>query len=214
MPPADPTVPPSPPPASGLRERKKRERREALVDEAQRLVRERGLDAVTVEDVCASVGVSPRTFFNYFASKDDAVLGLSPVDVDPEITATFLAGGPSGDLLADVEVLVAHFLSGPFMTPERMAATLELVHAEPRLLVRHLSWIEGHRADLEALFAARRAAHPFEPTAELLGFVVMTLVRGAAHEWERAGHVGSPVDHLPSVVQQLRALATPPGHSP
>lgn len=199
-------------PADGLRARKKRRRHEELVDAAQRLVLDRGLDAVTVEDICDAVGVSPRTFFNYFPSKDDAVLGLEPFEVRPEVAAEFVAGGPSGVLLDDLAVLVADVLGGQVVTPERMQCTLELVTREPRLLVRHVAWVEQHRAEMVELFAARRLALPYAPDPELLALVVMTLLRGSALEWQKGGGEGSPVDHLDDVVGQLRSLLDPAPH--
>jgi AcrR family transcriptional regulator len=57
----------------GLRERKKQETRTALSWAAIRLVVERGVDNVLVEDIAAAAGVSPRTFNNYFSSKGEAV---------------------------------------------------------------------------------------------------------------------------------------------
>lgn len=57
----------------GLRERKKRETRMALSWAAIRLTVERGLDNVRVEDIAAEVGVSTRTFSNYFTTKAEAI---------------------------------------------------------------------------------------------------------------------------------------------
>ena len=58
----------------GLRARKKRLQREALSDEAARLFLARGFDGVRVADVAAACGVSEKTVFNYFPTKEALVM--------------------------------------------------------------------------------------------------------------------------------------------
>lgn len=68
--------------SAGLRARKKRATRRALQQAAIQLFRERGPESVTIDDICARGGVSPRTFFNYFAGKEEVLIPW-----DPEVIA-------------------------------------------------------------------------------------------------------------------------------
>ena len=81
----------------GLRERKKLATREALRLAALRLAVEKGWEQVRVEDIAAEAGVSPRTFNNYFASKDEAFLATA-YDRGARMQAA-LAARPAGEPL-------------------------------------------------------------------------------------------------------------------
>jgi AcrR family transcriptional regulator len=73
--------------ASGLRERKRADTRRRIEHAAVDVLLRDGLDGVTIEAIAAEADVAPRTFFNYFSSKEAAILGTSnPVScaTDPD----------------------------------------------------------------------------------------------------------------------------------
>jgi AcrR family transcriptional regulator len=191
--------------ALGLRERKKRARRDALIDATHRLVDRDGLDAVTVEAICEAAGVSVRTFFNYFETKDDAVLGHATYPIDPVVEDEFASGGPTGHLVTDLEHLVGSLLDAAPPGRARLAKGLAIAAQEPRLLARHLAWLDKHKGNLMALVARRLGddpAHAPDTVASLALFLThATFVR-----WESGGSEGEIRDHLHTVVGELRAL--------
>ncbi|WP_159792441.1 TetR/AcrR family transcriptional regulator [Puerhibacterium puerhi] len=191
----------------GLRERQKQARADAIVDAAQRLVLAHGLDAVTVEAIAEEAGVSPRTFFNYFDTKDAAVLGHRELDLDAAVTAAFVAGGPTGQFLPDLEVLLLALVEGATEHPERGERAFRVMAAEPRLVARHLGWLEEHRAQVETLLAQRHLARPLPAGPTFCSHLVLTLVRATGERWDAAGRGRDIAVHVHAAVEDLAAVA-------
>jgi AcrR family transcriptional regulator len=128
--------------SAGRRDRKKLQTRTALTVAALRLVDERGLDRVTVEDISEAADVSPRTFFNYFATKDDALVG-DPLADGLEAGAALLA------VPRDVPVIGAMLF---VLTP-----AIEQMQADRELWLTRLRVIANNPTLLPALFARNAA---------------------------------------------------------
>ncbi|GAA3597470.1 hypothetical protein GCM10022198_22090 [Klugiella xanthotipulae] len=100
--------------AMGLRERKQRALRERVETIAVNLVDERGYDGVSVDLICERAEISQRTFFNYFGTKEKAVLGNEPPEVTEEHLARIVADDRADtlavlfDFLATLDTLTEH----------------------------------------------------------------------------------------------------------
>jgi AcrR family transcriptional regulator len=101
---------------------------------AQRLADERGFDGFTMDELAEAAGVSRRTLFNHVAGKLDAVLGPQP---DPPATALeeFRAGGPHGNLVADLAALADAILDSHELQRDELARVRRLLHDNPKLLL-------------------------------------------------------------------------------
>lgn len=129
-------------PKEGLRERKKRERQRALRRAAIELTLEKGFSTITIEDICERCGVSRRTFFNYFASKEEALLGRADTvfdDEDEPAIAVFEAGGPTGRLLEDLERLLAGIVRTRLSHREERHQYHQILKQEPALMQAQMS---------------------------------------------------------------------------
>ena len=145
--------------SSGLRERKKAETLAALQDAALRLADRHGVDKVSVEAIAEAAGVSPRTFFNYFASKEDAMIGKSPTDPAPLLER--LRGRPADEapLEAMRQALLAS-LEGLMQDPDRWALRRRVVQRHPGLAARNAARLAEMEQDLVEEVARRIGVDP------------------------------------------------------
>lgn len=193
----------SDPPAAGLRERKKQATLDALRRTAIRLAAQRGVDAVTVEEICAEVGVSPRTFFNYFPSKEEALATEPPGPPDEAALARFEAGGPTGDLVEDLRQLVVPHLARRLPSADEIRHWRRLVHAEPRLHARFHAAFVAAEARIGQALAARLGTPPDDVGTQLLATVVTGALRLSVARYMAAGGREPVEDHAHAVFDAL-----------
>jgi AcrR family transcriptional regulator len=174
--------------ADGLRERRRAETVSILVRLARTATAEHGLHGFTVEELCERAGVSRRTFFNYFASKEDAVLGIPLHHDDSALTAAFVAGGGepgriSPSLLDDLATLTLARWRTLDIVPDAARQLAAAVEREPRLLGRMLDRAgERERADA-ALIEQREHLPAGDLQAECAALTIGALARAATAEY-------------------------------
>jgi AcrR family transcriptional regulator len=188
---------------AGLRERKKLATRQALGLAAMRLAVERGIDNVLVEDIAEAVGVSARTFNNYFASKYEAICALN-FDRAVRIGTT-LMDRPAGEPLwtAISNAVMSEYGSADRALDEDWMAGVRLVTCTPALRGEYLKvQAMAERSLAEAIGVRSYKAGSMFP--RILAAAVTAAVQAAVENWLYAD---PPTALAPLIRQSLRQLA-------
>ena len=156
-----------------------RDRRRAAVERiALGLALEHGYDAVTVEMICDAAPISQSTFFNYFGSKDRAVLGPEPRPLDEQRLAAFAAG--RGDALTDLlRLLVADWPVDP-AERELILKRLDLTERTPALRAAHIARLDRASEQVEQAALRRLGRERATDTTERAKMLV-SLSHAAMH---------------------------------
>lgn len=115
-----------------LRERNRLETWALVHDQASAMALEVGPAKTTVEAIAEAAGISKRTFFNYFATKEDAMLGTQPPTLPNEAVAAFRADG-GGDLFGRTVRLLVAVVRSMFPAASQTARRKELKAKYPEL---------------------------------------------------------------------------------
>jgi AcrR family transcriptional regulator len=194
----------------GRRERKKLETRRALASAALRLAAERGPDQVTIEEIADSADVSVRTFFNYFSSKEEAIVGWDP-EGNAELAAALRDRPASEAPLTALRHVFLEALEGFEDHADERALRIRLVREHASLLPRHLAaHYERERGLTEAL--AERlgldAQHDLYPA--LVVTTSSAALRLALFRWEALERSVPLPDLLTEAFAGLEAGLAPP----
>ena len=173
-------------PASvGLRERKKLRRREQITEAALRLFAERGFDGVTIDEIAHVADVSRRTFFRYFARKEDVLIAWKQQMAD-ELRAA-LAGRPSGEPpLEAVHRALAEVAAGYAERPELTLGLMRLFEGGPALHadVDYQDWDDVLADGIAGRIGVDVTRDPTPRLIATVGFAVLT---ATIETWAAAG---------------------------
>ncbi|AIA03365.1 TetR family transcriptional regulator [Streptomyces noursei] len=183
---AEPT-PQTPP--TGLRERKKQRTRDALIRAALELFTERGYEATTIDEIAEAVDVSQRTFFRYFANKQDVVFAVQdmvearflqelrarPADEPPLSAlrgAVLTAWDDIGDAIASVIPVDLHMRA------------FRMIESTPALIAAHLRRSTELEEQIAELIARREGLDvDVDPRPRVLVAAFSGVMRVAGKVW-------------------------------
>lgn len=115
------------------RERKKQATRQAIHEAAFDLVDRLGLSGTTVEAISDRAGVAPRTFWAYYASKEDAVIGHDP-EWAGSIREALLDRPAAEDPVTSLRIVLEAHIAPRLVHSERSLRRQQLIKGDPHLL--------------------------------------------------------------------------------
>lgn len=167
----------------------------AIENAAVDLVLEHGYDAVTVDMICARAGVSQRTFFNHFKTKELALIGADAPTIDGPAARAFITS--TGPLLVEAARLIQIDAGGMSHDPTLIARRIRAVGENPALMARQMERISAVEEDLTEIIRQRlHTQHPDEDAGALgeQALVITHLLAGAmryiGQSWVRQVQLG------------------------
>jgi AcrR family transcriptional regulator len=183
-------------PGLARRERKKRQTRDALIQAALHLFEDKGYEHTAVREITDAVDVSERTFFRYFANKEDLVLSF--IRERTEVFVRSLGARPAGEPPLTAVRNAFHDSLAALSTPpddgEAMSTYLSvvrLIEATPALLAANLRYLHEHEDEIVRVLASREGVDPeTDRRPRLLAAMFGAIAFLASQEWRDQGCPG------------------------
>ncbi|WP_062516909.1 TetR/AcrR family transcriptional regulator [Demequina gelatinilytica] len=202
-------------PATGLRERNRIRRTRRVEHAALTLALEHGVDHVTVDMICEASDISPRTYFNYFGTKEGALLGQPAPDPDESLVGDFLAA--HGPIVEDLMVLMARTFLASSPDREVFAMRRRLFAQEPELHALQVTRVAHKRQATVALVLRRLTercpdldAAAARDHAQLVMSVAMGAFLVVSLKWAEGSGEHSDIEtYIHAAIDQIRRIVTP-----
>jgi AcrR family transcriptional regulator len=179
---------------AGLRSRKRIKTRRAIEDAALALFEKQGYEATTVEEIAERAEVSTTTFFRYFPTKAEVVLGEHGEHL-PALHAAILARPPEESDLDAVRRAVQTAWVGA-IDAERTARKAQIIASSD--VLTGVGFQRGHRwlAVITDALAERRGLESADERASLAARVVLGVLGAGVEEWIADGCIGELADSI------------------
>src|SRR5215831_12608226 len=192
----------------GRRQRKKQLTRDALFQAAMELFTAKGYDRTAVHEITDAVDVSERTFFRYFASKEDLVLSF--IRDGAAAFAEALAARPPREepLTAARQALQSSIreLHGSAGSLSAYLAAMRLIDSTPSLLAAYLRSVHDHDDEIIEVLARREGVDPAaDRRPRVLAAMIGALVFLANRDWQ-AGDNQDPAASCARGVMKIALL--------
>jgi len=184
-------------PDEARRGRKKRQTRDALIDAALDLFETKGYARTAVHEITDAIDVAERTFFRYFASKEDLALFFVKQEMDDFTEA--LAARPAGEspLMAvrnAFHMTLEHLQAAGYLRngEARYLAVIRLIDSTPALLAASLRYVYDNSDRAVAVLAEREGVDPELDRRPWLLIAIYGAVVALVHrEWRTYGCGGA-----------------------
>lgn len=185
----------------GRREQKREETRRRLTREGQRLFAEQGFDRTSVDEIAAAAGVSRRTFFHYFDSKEDVILSRH-ADFERALVDAIRTAPPREPLLRVAEQAMIAAL-GSF-DPDEARLIERLKRDTPAFSARDHGKYERLERAIAGALAERSGSAPDDLRTRLDAMLVTGVLRVGGAGWVGALAAGiSMEDYVRQIVRTL-----------
>ncbi len=193
-------------PEVGLREYKRDRTRRSLRETAVRLFAENGYHATTVDEIAGAVGVSPRTFYRYFPSKEEVLFDVS-TDIRAAVVEVLSEVQPAISLADSITSAVVEVASAYDSQAELFQQMAQIMMASPEL--RSAGLEDLHR--WEAVYVPIIARHLTDiPTSDatigVLAGAVVAAQRIAHDRWMASGQQQDMASHVKESLAVLGPL--------